>query len=338
MINSALLSRRQLLKTGTLGTFALLSGCEYSKLSRSTLLYSRGSLPYQWLKLLPNDWRSDSMVNSSEVVNRILSSHPDLVQVSDAWGQLLNPNDLAPLDTIPLFKELALFTEPITYIFKDDLLRKVALPIAFSPWLLVICNRPDLLARSSEGWHLLLDPTVRGRVVFPSSPRVLIDIAQRLEGGLETLPALRRSVLSFDRYYGLNLLLNGDAEISILPAREAIPLLQEHPHLKGLLPNQGTILTWDLLVRPLLSQKALPIAWIQEAWKRPLLDHLIANGWVPPLPRARLQGALDKLKLPPEWKELLYPEESLLNKCSSLLPLDINERKRLQDIWTSVMV
>nr|AUG32768.1 hypothetical protein PLO_796 [Paulinella longichromatophora] len=337
-MNSSLLSRRQLLKTSTLGSLALLSGCEYSKLRRSTLLYSRGSLPYQWRKLLPSHWRSNSVANSGEIVNQAISTHPDLIQLSDAWAQLLDPNDLDSWDGVPLLRELALFAKPITHILKQDICREIALPIAFSPWLLVICNRPDLVARFSEGWHLLLDPTIRGKVVFPSSPRVLIDIAQRMEGGLKMLPNLRRSVLSFDRHYGLNLLLNGDAEISILPARQAIQLLPEHPHLKGLLPKEGTLLTWDVMVRPSQSQKSLPIDWIKAAWERPLLDQLIASGWVPPLPLARLQGVLNKLELPDEWIELLYPEESLLNKCSSLLPLDISERKKLQDIWTKSMI
>nr|YP_002049368.1 hypothetical protein PCC_0743 [Paulinella chromatophora]ACB43158.1 hypothetical protein PCC_0743 [Paulinella chromatophora] len=336
-MSKPLLSRRGFLNAGTLGSLAFLESCRHSNPHRSTLAYLNGDLPLAWLKVLPNDWKTISVAGPQELINQFPIIHPDLVQFSDAWAQVLGPNELRPLEAHNLLEQLAPFAKPIARLFSKNINEELALPIAFSPWLLVVRNRTDLVARASEGWNLLLDPTLRGKVILPSSPRVVIDIAQRLQGGLDSLPLLRRSVLSFDQIYGINLLVNGDADVAILPARQVIPLLREDPALRAFLPNQGTLLSWNTLVRPATSQKPLPSDWIQAAWKRPLLKRLLSRGWVPPLPRISLMRAFKSLEMSDEWVELMYPTESLLKSCSTLIPINDSERKHLQQIWDETM-
>jgi hypothetical protein len=92
----------------------------------------------------------------------------------------------------------------------------MAFPWAFGTWVLMVRRRPDLIERASEGWSLLLDPSLKDRLVLPSSPRVVISLlagpGSRTEPDLpERLRRLRSQALAFDDIGGLNLLLAAEA-------------------------------------------------------------------------------------------------------------------------------
>ena len=212
----------------------------------------------------------------------------------------------------------------------------LAFPWAFSPWVLVLRNRPDLAQRRAEGWQLLLDPSLKGQLVLPSSPRVAMAL---LGDGLEPLMALRRQALAYDERHGLNLLLSGEAQALVTPLQRVIPLLRRDQRLQVVLPASGAPLSWQLLVRPAAgatglvtgSGAPLPAAWIQKLWDRSLLESLLLKGWVPPLPRAVLEPVLRGFPKPVA--QLLLPSDGVLERCWSLPPLAPEARLALQTLW-----
>jgi len=123
----------------------------------------------------------------------------------------------------------------------------LAFPWSYGPWVLVLRSRPDLARRRAEGWNLLLDPSLAGRLVLPSSPRVTIAL---LGEDPERLRRLRRAALAYDDRDGLNLLLTGEAEAAVLPRQRVVALLRRDPRLQVLLPESGAPLSWNLLLRP----------------------------------------------------------------------------------------
>jgi hypothetical protein len=201
---------------------------------------------------------------------------------------------------------------------------------------LVLRNRPDLAQRRAEGWQLLLDPSLKGQLVLPSSPRVAMAL---LGDGLEPLMALRRQALAYDERHGLNLLLSGEAQALVTPLQRVIPLLRRDQRLEVVLPASGAPLTWQLLVRPAPgvagpvtgSGAPLPAAWIQKLWDRSLLESLLLKGWVPPLPRAVLEPVLRGFPKPVA--QLLLPSDGVLKRCWSLPPLAPEARLALQTLW-----
>jgi hypothetical protein len=162
-----------------------------------------------------------------------------------------------PPDAPELLAQLAPFAAPVSRLFQPEDAPELAFPWAFSTWVLVLRSRPDLARRRQEGWDLLLDPSLKNRLVLPSSPRVVIELVLRQLGLasppsglaapsqppsqpndhpqgppgpkaepavlddpklLEAVQRLRRQALACDEANGLNLLLAGEADAAVLPA------------------------------------------------------------------------------------------------------------------------
>lgn len=355
------LSRRQLLASGLrLGGSAigagLLAACR--PIPRTTLLYSRGELPEAWLQRLPPGWQGKPLAGPSAVT--AAAGEAALLQLGDGWATDLPPHRLAPLGegVAAALAGLDPIAAPATRLFGPADGPALAFPWAFGTWVLLLRNRADLLARRAEGWRLLLDPSLRRRLVLPSSPRLVIDLAARqLAEGRGALPVaaedqgfsgellsgqfpaqlpgqlrrLRQQALAFDEPTGLNLLLAGDADAAVVPSQRVVPLLRRDPRLSAFLPASGSPLWWNLLLRPANSAAPAPAAWLALLAEPRLLERLLAGGWLPPLPRARLAPAL--ARWPAAVAELLLPPAAVLARCSNLPPLTPSQRQQLQALW-----
>jgi hypothetical protein len=196
--------------------------------------------------------------------------------------------------------------------------------------VIALRSRPDLAARRQEGWQLLLDPSLRGRLVLPSSPRISLEI---MGGDFEPLERLRAQALAYDDRDGLNLLLSGAAEAAVLPLQRLIPLLRRDQRLAVIWPQSGAPLSWQLLLRPAGGASSVlpPLEWLGAVLEEPLLEGLLARGWVPPLPQAQLAPVARRF--PEVTADLLLPGESLLQRCWSLPPLSLPQQMAQQNLW-----
>lgn len=323
-----LLSRRSLLRSGALAGAALLGGCGRRS---PRLLATRGDFPAAWSALLPAPWESQLLEDPGRVVAALrapAAQRPSLVQLSDGWATSVPLAALEPVGAEALLAAFSPMARAVGRLFAPVGSPVLAFPWSSSPWVLLLRNRPDLAARRDEGWDLLLDPSLRGKVVLPSSPRVVMDL---VGGERSRLGRLRAQALAYDDRDGLNLLLAGEAEAAVLPRHRVVPLLRRDPRLQVLLPGSGAPLSWNLLLRPAGSPAAPPLEWLGTALDPPLLTRLLAQGWVPPLPRARLAEAA--AGFPPAVAALLVPPEAVLARCRSLPPLPPSERTALQVLW-----
>lgn len=354
------LSRRRVLQlaAGVAGGPALagLAGCRAGA-TDALLISVRGAMPAAWLKALPAGWRSQPLPSPDAAVQAATGAQAaTLLALADGWTQRLDPRRLQPFEAPALQALLQAHAEPVSRLYRPSGAPALAFPWAFGTWLLLLRNRADLMRRREEGWSLLLDPSLRGRLVLPSSPRLVIEIACRQLAhasgtaspealGDPRLPGqLRRLVgqaLALDESDGLNLLLAGDADAAVLPSHQVIPLLQSDPRLQALLPASGSPLWWQLLLRPApaaprASEPSLPQAWLQDGLTLPLLDRLLAGGWVPPLAPARLAPAL--ARWPERLRPLLLPPQAVLQRCTSLAPFSADEQRRWQQLWDAALV
>ncbi len=290
-----------------------------------------GSLPAAWVKQLPDPWRLRSLEDPAAV----LAGPETLAALSDGWATSVPTGRWQPLGTPALLARLAPLAAPVSRLFQPQGAAPLAYPWAFSPWVIVLRSRSDLAARAGEGWRLLFDPSLRGRLVLPASPRLVMQLAaggaDALAVDLEQLRALRRQALALDERDGLNLLLAGEAEAAVLPAQRVVPLLRRDPRLRVVLPTTGAPLAWSLLLRPAGAQPPPPLEWLAAVLEGPLLGRLLTAGWVPPLPEAALRPAL--AGLPAALAALLLPPAAVLARCWSLPPLDLRQRLMLQNLW-----
>jgi hypothetical protein len=333
------LSRRQLLRLGLISGAAvaapgLLAGCNRDK--NQLLAAVEGQFPQAWSQQLPAGWQA-SWLGDPEAVAR---SKAALWALSDGWASALPRQHLQPIGVEAELRRLAPWAGPVSRLFAPEGSPALAFPWAFSPWVLVLRNRPDLAQRRAEGWELLLDPSLKGQLVLPSSPRVAMAL---LGKGLEPLMALRRQALAYDERDGLNLLLSGEAQALVTPLQRVIPLLRRDQRLQVVLPATGAPLTWQLLLQPAPgvsgsvagssagSGAPLPAAWIQKLWDRSLLEGLLLKGWVPPLPRAVIEPVLRGF--PEPVAQLLLPSDGVVERCWSLPPLAPEARLALQTLW-----
>lgn len=322
------LSRRQLLRSGALALPLLLAGCGRE---RRRLVVSRGDFPSTWAARLPRDWSRQTLEAPASVLLAVQGApqhRPALAQLWDGWATGVAPAALQPFGASELLRRLAPAALPASRLFAAAGAPVLAFPWAVDPWVLLLRDRADLARREKEGWGLLLDPSLRGKLVLPSSPRLTISLVQ---GDPQRLRQLRSAALACDEPTGLSLLLSGEAEALVVPRRRAVPLLRSDPRLTAVFPEQGAPLGWNLLLRPAGDGAPLPLAWLEAVLAPPLLPRLLATGWVPPLPRPQLASAC--ASLPAAQRRLLLPPEAVQERCWSLPPLNPSEREALQALW-----
>jgi hypothetical protein len=328
----AVLSRRRLLQLGVGAGAGLLAACRSA--AGPELLLAEADLPAAWLKQLPAPWRTRQLADAAAVQKAMRElgqlPAPGLVALSDGWASGLGRQQLQPFEAPRLWARLAAFSAPVARLFAPVGEAQLAFPWAYSPWVIALRSRPDLAGRRQEGWPLLLDPSLRGRLVLPSSPRISLEI---MGGDFERLERLRAQALAYDDRDGLNLLLSGDAEAAVLPLQRLIPLLRRDQRLAVIWPDSGAPLSWQLLLRPAGTASSVPppLEWLGAVLEPPLLDQLLARGWVPPLPQADLAPVARRF--PAAIASLLLPGDALLQRCWSLPPLSLPQQLAQQNLW-----
>ncbi|MFM7236047.1 MAG: twin-arginine translocation pathway signal [Cyanobium sp.] len=328
------LTRRTLLGIGVGGSLALLQGALIGCTREgSSLAVRRGDLPERWLRQLPRTWQLRWLQESTQVQQASraeLAKRPALVQLSDGWAMELPRATWAPIGQGGLLRRLDPAATAVSRLFGGVEQEPLAFPWSANPWVLVLRDRGDLARQESLGWDLLLHPSLTGKVVLPSSPRVVMAL---MGEDPERLCRLRRQVLAQDDRHGLNLLLSGPAQAAVLPRQQVVPLLRRDPRLTAHLPHQGSPLAWSLLLRPAGMEATPPVEWWEAILQPPLLARVLAAGWVPPLPTPELAAALQGF--PTSVVQLLLPPEPVRERCRALPPLLPEERRRLQELWNS---
>jgi hypothetical protein len=276
---------------------------------------------------LPDPWQLTSAKNLDQWTQAD-AAQADLLACTDGWLGSLSSVALQPIEAAPLRNQL----DPLALRFLKTLgpLGSQVLPVGVSPWVLLVRRNSLIDAIKRLGWQMLLDPELQGQIVFPASPRVVIDLADRLEQP-DALRRLRRQALTFDDRQAVNWLLKGKAKVVVLPLQRCLSLLRRDPRMDIIVPSLGAPLHWTVLIRPQDTKEPLPQAWVELAWREPMRRRLLQEGWRAPLPTAVLDA--DRLQLPERWRSLVLPPDDLWNRCWSLPPLSPEQRIGLEQRW-----
>ena len=184
------LRRRQVLQMiGATGT-VLLAGCRPAT-SAPTLMAPAGVVPKPWADALPKPW-SLTLAPAQQDWRPADQARADVLVIGDGWLDAHPADTLQPIASEPLLSQLD--GQAKALLASLGALQDRVLPLAVSPQVMVL---RDDAAMTQEGWPLLLDSAMAGRVVLPASPRLVMSLADHLGGG-QALPALRRQALTYD--------------------------------------------------------------------------------------------------------------------------------------------
>ena len=329
------LGRRQLLQIGALSSLMIISACRQGATS-PRLAAVIGTLPKPWRQRLPSPWKFEMLADhslqsaKSTLYGRALYNGADAIAFYDGWLGGLKEEQLALLQP-SFFTTVTPGSQ--TRRFLDSLpthLQQSVLPALVSPWVLLFRHGEDWLPQARRSWSVLLEPSLCGRVVFPGSARLMLSLAEHISGD-DALRRLRSQKLITDGRHALNWLLQGEARVAILPLNRCAAVMRRDPRLTVVLPKQGAPLHWLLLAKSANSRAVLPWIWLEDAWTAPLCARLAATGWRSPL----LEGESEPLPktLPSALSRVLWPPESIWQRCWSLLPLGNQEREHLLQEW-----
>ncbi|WP_320676351.1 ABC transporter substrate-binding protein [Prochlorococcus sp. MIT 1300] len=286
------------------------------------------TVPKYWRQVLPIDWRYKPLSSGSEQkpFDKGLKD-ADLLALGDGWLMNLPIDRLKPIDADLLKKRLGFQAQSFLEGLNENLSSRV-LPVGVSPWALLFRNGDYWQDEASNGWDVLLDQKLKGLIVMPESPLLVMSIAQRIKSS-DALKQLVAQVYSFDDRNALNWLLKDKARVAILPVERCFGLLRRDPRLKAILPNSGSPLHWTVLTIPASSGQKLPKEWVEAAWDSSLTKKLLSEGWLPPLPYEKLS----KLVAPLPFKDALLPSQTVWDRCWSIPQLTFEKQKELLEVW-----
>lgn len=322
--------RRDLLRWGLLASLSGIVGCANGVLSPE-LTATAETIPQRWRQDLPPPWRFVVLkeVSEPDPFLSVLQDGADMLAIDDGWLSALPPEALQPIEAPRLVLRLSQQAQAFLKSLGPSL-SSLVLPVGVSPWVMLFKKGHAWQVEARQGWDVLLDPELRGRVVLPRSPRLVISLAQSIKAG-DALRRLRAQALAFDDQDGLRWLLQGDARAVVLPLQRCMENLRRDPRLMAVLPSSGAPLNWTLLVRSAKSKEPLPQSWVEQAWSNPLMAPLLADGWIAPLPLGELRTALGRV--PRAYRALVLPSQDVWSQCWSLPPLNPGESNALIEAW-----
>ncbi|AAP99482.1 Periplasmic binding protein-like II superfamily [Prochlorococcus marinus subsp. marinus str. CCMP1375] len=325
------LGRREFIRLGALTGLLSLSGCSYAS-NRATLVLPKDVLPREFLQSLPSSWRYQFLASSTEVKfnKNQLDKQIDLIALGDGWLSNCPYEHFQAIGDVTLYEELN--SQAISFLnsFKADISARL-LPLAVSPWVLIFRGGDRWLPKARESWEVLLESDLREQVILPSSPRVIMSLADRMRD-TDSLRLLKLQARSFDDRNGLNWLLSGKAKVAVLPLHFCLKALASDPRLSIAFPKEGAPLNWTLLLRPKSTSQPLPSEWIKKSRELPLLLKLLARGVIPPVKYAYLKEGINSL---PNRYQTIYQFEENFKNSWSLPPLNSLEKEALEDRWNN---
>ncbi len=330
-MNDITLGRREFIRFASLTTLLGLSGCSFAN-SKPNLRLSRGGLPREFVQAIEKHkpWTykyfdSDFDLSQGKF---LLNKNDELIALADGWLKHCPFELFQTIEAPEVYGQLSNQAKSFLNSFRSDVSTRI-LPIAFSPWVLIFRGGKDFLDRARDSWEVLLDPLLRDQVVLPSSPRVIMSLAEKMNQP-DSLRLLRLQTKIYDDKNGLNWLISGKAKVAVLPLQTCLNTLASDPRLNIVLPRQGAPLNWTLLLRSKFSKEKLPLGWIKDTWRLPLILSLLAKGVMPPINYSKIVKFVDYL---PEKYQSIYNSQESLEMSWSLPPLNKLGEKYLEDKW-----
>ena len=326
-------SRREFIKYGLISSVFLLSGCSDAK-KKFVLRGVSGGFPNELVNSLPRGWdffpiKDIELKNFS--YNTALQEKTDLLVLNDGWISELTINSLQEIKADKIRNDFNKQTRSFLNGLGEEYKKKF-LPIAVSPWVILLRNEDSLALRNKNSWEVIFSSSLVNQIVFPQSPYLLISVAQKMDL-INDFSRIKSQAMSYDDRNALNWVVSGRANAAILPLSQCVGALFKDPRLSVILPQEGSPLNWTVLASPTLSSEFFPTSLIDSLWGSTYLRRLINKGYLPPTSINNLRRK--NMKFSQKYQSILLPEKSVWEKCWSLPILSVEEKKDLALDWNN---
>tara|TARA_Y100001968_G_scaffold1757_1_gene1522 strand:+ start:365 stop:1366 length:1002 start_codon:yes stop_codon:yes gene_type:complete len=332
-MNNDTYGRREFIKYGLISSLFFLTGCSTSK-KKLALRGLPEIFPSEFINALSADWEF-SPIEDVELknfsYNYFLKNKTDLLVLNDGWISDLSINLLKEIKADNIRSKFNVQTRS----FLDGLgegLKKKVLPLAVSPWVILLRNEGSLDLENKDSWEVVLSSSLTNKIIFPNSPYLLFSIAERINL-VDNFSKIKTQAKSFDDRNALSWVASGRANAAVLPLSSCVDSLIEDPRLSILLPREGSPLNWIVLASPSKSLADFPTDWFDSLWGANYLTSVISKGFLPTTNLSELRRK--NINIPQKYKSILIPEESVWNKCWSLPILSFEKKKDLASNWNN---
>ena len=201
-------------------------------------------------------------------------------------------------------------------------------PIGVVPYAVIIKNNKDLIYDASNSWDFLLDEKLKGKIIFPQSPRILISISKKISVK-NSLSKLKEQAMLFEDKNSINWLINSHASVAIIPFSLCEKYLRVDSRLTMVFPNKGVPLIWNFLLTKSKINNIVLTDWIKSLDKRSTIDKLANQGWYLPFKNKYSQ---EKYNIKIE-KNNYGPSKNCWENSWSFSPLNKEEKLSLETLW-----
>ena len=201
-------------------------------------------------------------------------------------------------------------------------------PVGIIPYAVIIKNNKDLIQDVKESWDFLLTEKLKGKIILPQSPRIIMSIAKKISVK-NSLSKLKSQLMLLDDQNSINWLINSQASVAIIPYSLCLKYLKIDPRLSIVFPNQGVPLIWHfILSKTKINNQAL-IDWIKAFENRDNIDELANQGWYLPFKNKYSQN---KFYIKNE-NNNFGPSKICWENSWSLPPLNNKEKLNYENVW-----
>ncbi len=327
------LGRRDFFKYCALSSLFVLSGCSSSK-RKLVLRGISSSFPSEFIDSLSSDWEflpiKDIQLKKNPY-NFTLQEKTDLLVLNDGWISKLTFDSLKEIKASKIRNNFTNQTNSFLDGLGEEYKNKI-LPIAVSPWVLLIRNEDSLALKNRKSWEVIFSSSLTNQIVFPNSPYLLMSIARKI-GFLQDISKIKSQARSFDDRNALNWVVSGRANAALLPFSSCVDSLIKDPRLSVLLPQEGSPLNWTVLASPALSLEAFSSDWFELLWGPTNLRRVIRKGYLPPTSFTNLRSK--NFNISRRYQSVFLPEENIWNKCWSLSLLNDEDKRKLALTWNN---
>ena len=321
-------TRRQFFNLAKLSFLFLLNSCSNS-LKKIKISFQTSFYPQSFKDTLPEILKQEN-INFSKLnleKNKIKLSKSDLILINDGWLRSINLEDYQNINHLFLNDLLDDRSQDLLNSFKEYHRDKL-FPIGVIPYGVMIKNNKDLIYDASKSWDFLLDEKLKGKIIFPQSPRIMISISKKISEKI-SLNKLKSQAMLFDDKNSINWLINSHASVAIVPLSLCEKYLRVDSRLSMVFPNNGVPLIWNFLLTKSKVNKRIILNWIKSLEKRSTIDALANQGWYLPFKNEYSQSKYN-IKVV---NNSDVPSKKCWENSWSLPPLNNEEKLNLENLW-----
>ena len=324
------LARRKFLNIAKLSILFLLTSCRGLSKTISIGFY-KNFLPVSFINSLPKNWKQDNLNYAEDNLNKNFKDK-DIIVINDGW---INRVEIKNFNDINESLLNYLDERSKNYLRNWDIFeRKKLYPIAVTPYAVIIKNNKRYKITNENNWDFLLSNDLIGKMILPSSPRILISIAERINNK-NAIKALINQDNIYDDINAIDWLINTDAVLAILPLTICEKYLKIDSRLSIVFPNQGVPLMWNFLLIKNNFNQTLLLDWINKLLDRNSYNKLIKDGLYLPFKNEYIQSKyMDESK---SVRLLNRPSKECWRNSWSFNTLKESEKVELKKIWKRLL-